>query len=156
MLNRYPLWKYLMVAFVVIIGTLYSAPNLYGEDPALQVSAIRGHDVKVDTMDAVKKSLDTAKISIKSAVLENNQILVRFNNTDDQLRAKELVTQALGDKFITALNLAPATPKWLSSIGASPLKLGLDLRGGVHFLMEVDMDEAINKAQEQLVQDFRT
>lgn len=156
MLNRYPLWKYLMVAFVVIIGTLYSAPNLYGEDPALQVSAIRGHDVKVDTMDAVKKSLDTAKIAIKSAVLENNQILVRFNNTDDQLRAKELVTQALGDKFITALNLAPATPKWLSSIGASPLKLGLDLRGGVHFLMEVDMDEAINKAQEQLVQDFRT
>jgi preprotein translocase subunit SecD len=88
-----------MVAFVVIIGTLYSAPNLYGEDPALQVSAIRGHDVKVDTMDAVKKSLDTAKIAIKSAVLENNQILVRFNNTDDQLRAKELVTQALGDKF---------------------------------------------------------
>lgn len=156
MLNRYPLWKYLMVAIVVIIGTLYSAPNLYGEDPALQVSAIRGHDVKVDTMDVVKKSLDTAKISIKSAVLENNQILVRFNNTDDQLRAKELVTQALGDKFITALNLAPATPKWLSSIGASPLKLGLDLRGGVHFLMEVDMDEAINKAQEQLVQDFRT
>ena len=75
MLNRYPLWKYLMVALVVIIGTLYSAPNLYGEDPALQVSAIRGHDVKADTMDLVKKSLDDAKISIKSAVLENSQIL---------------------------------------------------------------------------------
>ena len=155
MLNRYPLWKYLMVAFVVIIGTLYSAPNLYGEDPALQVSAIRGHDIQASTLDDVKKSLDSAKISIKSALLENNQILVRFNNTDDQLKAKELVTQALGDQFVTALNLAPATPKWLTEIGAGPLKLGLDLRGGVHFLMEVDMKEAVDKAHEQLVQDFR-
>jgi len=155
-LNRYPLWKYLMVALVVIIGTLYSAPNLYGEDPALQVSAIRGHDVKADTMDLVKKSLDDAKISIKSAVLENSQILVRFNNTDDQLHAKELVTQALGDKFITALNLAPSTPKWLRSIGAGPLKLGLDLRGGVHFLMEVDMDPALGKLQEQIMDNMRS
>jgi len=155
-LNRYPLWKYLMVAFVVIIGTLYSAPNLYGEDPALQVSAIRGHDIAVSTLDDVKKTLDDAKISIKKAVLENNQILVRFNNTEDQLKAQELVSQALGDKFVTALNLAPSTPAWLTSIGAGPLKLGLDLRGGVHFLMEVDMQEALNKAQEQLVQDFRT
>ena len=100
-------------------------------------------------MDDVKKTLDDAKISIKKAVLENNQILVRFNNTEDQLKAKELVSQALGEKFVTALNLAPSTPAWLTEIGAGPLKLGLDLRGGVHFLMEVDMQEALNKAQEQ-------
>lgn len=156
MLNRYPLWKYLMVAFIVIIGTLYSAPNLYGEDPALQISAARGHDVQVNTLTAVEKTLDDAKITIKKATLDKGQILIRFKNTEDQLRARELVAQSLGDDFITALNLAPATPAWLQSIGANPLKLGLDLRGGVHFLMEVDMKEAVDKSMEQYVQGFRS
>jgi preprotein translocase subunit SecD len=155
-LNRYPLWKYLMVAFIVIIGTLYSAPNLYGEDPALQISAARGHDVQVNTLTAVEKTLDDAKITIKKATLDKGQVLIRFKNTEDQLRARELVAQSLGDDFITALNLAPATPAWLQSIGANPLKLGLDLRGGVHFLMEVDMKEAVDKSMEQYVQGFRS
>lgn len=156
MLNRYPLWKYLMVAFIVIIGTIYSAPNLYGEDPALQISAARGHDVQVNTLTAVEKVLDDAKITIKKATLEKGQVLIRFKNTEDQLRARELVAQSLGDDFITALNLAPATPAWLQAIGANPLKLGLDLRGGVHFLMEVDMKEAVDKSMEQYVQGFRS
>ena len=156
MLNRFPLWKNLMVAFVVIIGFLYSAPNLYGEDPALQVSAARGAEVQVDTLDKVKSILEQHHLAIKSAVLEKGQLLVRFNNTEDQLKSKEFVSQALGDQFVVALNLAPATPAWLAAIGAGPLKLGLDLRGGVHFLMEVDMAEAIAKSQDQLVQDFRT
>ncbi len=155
MLNRYPLWKNLLVCLVVIIGTLYSAPNLYGEDPALQVSATRGHEVKLETLESIKSTLDEAGLKPKSALLENGLILVRFDNTEDQLRARDLVAEALGEQFITALNLAPATPAWLTAIGAGPLKLGLDLRGGVHFLMEVDMAEAIGKAQDQLVLDFR-
>ena len=156
MLNRFPLWKNLMVALVVIIGILYSAPNLYGEDPALQVSAARGMEIKASSLDDIKKILDENSIKFKSAVLEKGQVLVRFNNTEDQLKSKELVTEKLGEQYVVALNLAPATPAWLTAIGAGPLKLGLDLRGGVHFLMEVDMAEAINKAQDQLVQDFRS
>lgn len=155
MLNRFPMWKNLMVLFVVIIGILYSAPNLYGEDPAVQVSASRGVELKVSTLDDVKKVLQEKNVKFKSVVFSQGQLLIRFDNTEDQLKAKELIVEQLGDQYIVALNLAPATPGWLSAIGAGPLKLGLDLRGGVHFLMEVDMAEAISKAQEQLVQDFR-
>lgn len=156
MLNRYPLWKYLMVIVVIAIGFLYAAPNLYGEDPALQVSASRGAEVKLDTLDLVKESLDEAKIPVKHAAFEHGLILIRFKNTEDQLKARDIVANKLGDNFITALNLAPSTPAWLEAIGANPLKLGLDLRGGVHFLMEVDMAEALTKQQEQMVQDFRS
>lgn len=155
MLNRYPLWKYLMVIVVIAIGFLYAAPNLYGEDPALQVSASRGAEVKLETLDQVKETLDEAKIPVKHAAFEHGFILIRFNNTEDQLKARDIVANKLGDNFITALNLAPSTPAWLEAIGAAPLKLGLDLRGGVHFLMEVDMNEALAKQQEQMVQDFR-
>ncbi|ART78743.1 protein translocase subunit SecD [Oceanisphaera avium] len=156
MLNRYPLWKYLMVIFVVAISFLYAAPNLFGEDPALQVSGSRGTQVTSEILVKTQQRLEEAGIEIKSAALEDDQLLVRFRDTDDQLKGKELVAQALGDDYITALNLAPATPSWLEALGAGPLKLGLDLRGGVHFLMEVDMDEALNRVQEQRVQDFRT
>ena len=155
MLNRFPMWKNLMVLLVVIIGVLYSAPNLYGEDPAVQVSAARGVELKVSTLDDVKKLLQDNKLQFKSAAFAQGQVLVRFTSTEDQLKAKELISEQLGEQYIVALNLAPATPAWLSAIGAGPLKLGLDLRGGVHFLMEVDMAEAISKAQDQLVQDFR-
>lgn len=156
MLNRYPLWKYLMVIFVVAISFLYAAPNLFGEDPALQVSGSRGTQVTSEILAKTQQRLEAAGIDIKSAALEDNQLLVRFRNTDDQLKGKEVVAETLGDNYITALNLAPATPSWLQAIGAGPLKLGLDLRGGVHFLMEVDMDEALNRVQEQRIQDFRT
>ncbi|WP_417616373.1 protein translocase subunit SecD [Oceanisphaera sp.] len=156
MLNRYPLWKYLMVIAVITISFLYAAPNLFGEDPALQVSGSRGSQVTTAVLAQTQQRLNEAGIEIKSAVLEDNQLLVRFRNTDDQLKGKDLIAQALGDDYITALNLAPATPHWLEAIGAGPLKLGLDLRGGVHFLMEVDMAEALNRVQEQRIQDFRT
>lgn len=156
MLNRYPLWKYLMVIFVVAISFLYAAPNLFGEDPALQVSGSRGTQVTSEILVKTQQRLAAADIEIKSAALEDNQLLVRFRDTDDQLKGKELIAELLGDNYITALNLAPATPHWLQTIGAGPLKLGLDLRGGVHFLMEVDMDEALNRVQEQRIQDFRT
>jgi preprotein translocase subunit SecD len=155
-LNRFPLWKNLMVIILVAIGFLYAAPNLYGEDPALQVSASRGAEVQLSTLDQVKGILDGAGIPVKHAAFEHGQILIRFTNTEQQLKARDLVAKDLGDNFVVALNLAPSTPSWLESVGAAPLKLGLDLRGGVHFLMEVDMDEAISKQQEQMVQDFRS
>ncbi|NHI01286.1 MULTISPECIES: protein translocase subunit SecD [Oceanimonas] len=156
MLNRYPLWKYLMVILVITISFLYAAPNLFGEDPALQVSGSRGTQVSAEVLVKAQSSLNQAGIEVKSAALENDQLLIRFRNTDDQLRGKDLVAETLGDDYVTALNLAPSTPAWLEAIGAGPLKLGLDLRGGVHFLMEVDMAEALNRVQEQTVQDFRT
>ncbi len=156
MLNKYPLWKYLLLGFIVLISLLYAAPNLYGEDPAIQVSATRGAKVELATLDKVQDLLKNANISPKSASLENGQILIRLNSSEDQLIARETLGEQLGDGFITALNLAPSTPAWLEAIGGAPLKLGLDLRGGVHFLMEVDMDEAVSKAQEQMVQDLRS
>jgi len=155
-LNKYPMWKYLLLGFVVLISLLYAAPNLYGEDPAIQVSATRGAKVELATLDKVQDFLQQANITPKSASLENGQILVRLNSSEDQLVARETLSQQLGDGFVTALNLAPSTPAWLEAVGGEPLKLGLDLRGGVHFLMEVDMDEAVSKAQEQMVQDFRS
>ena len=145
-----------MLIVVVIVGLLYALPNLYGEDPAVQITGARGSDASVATLDQVKNVLDQDKIQSKSIALENGQILARFKDTDVQLRAREALTSALGDKFVIALNLAPATPRWLSMMGAEPMKLGLDLRGGVHFLMEVDMDTALSKLQEQTMDNMRS
>ncbi len=149
------MWKYIMVVMVLLIGALYSAPNLYGEDPAIQVSGLRGAEVNEVILDDVISKLDAANIPYKTGEIAEDRILVRLKNEEDQLKAKEAIGDSLGEKYIVALNLAPATPKWLQAFGASPLKLGLDLRGGVHFLMEVDMNEAMNKSYTQMVQDFR-
>ncbi|MCK7459518.1 protein translocase subunit SecD [Idiomarina aminovorans] len=145
MLNKYPLWKNLLVIFVVLLAALYALPNIYGEDPAVQVSANRNATIDTSTMDRVKSSLENVGIQAKSIALEEEQLLVRLNSDDEQLKARESILGSLGDDYIVALNLAPATPQWLNSVGAQPMKLGLDLRGGVHFLMEIDMDEAIRK-----------
>ena len=156
MLNKFPMWKYLLLGAIVLTTLLYAAPNLYGEDPAIQISATRGAKVELATLDKVETILSQANIIPKSTVLENGQILIRLSSSQDQLIARETIGEQLGEGFVSALNLAPATPAWLEAIGGAPLKLGLDLRGGVHFLMEVDMDEAVAKAQEQMVQDFRS
>ncbi len=145
-----------MVIATIAICLLYATPNLYGEDPAVQVSAARGAVIEVSTLDQVKAQLDQNEISYKSVKLQNNQVLIRLGDTEQQLLASEVLKEQLGQKFIVALNLAPSTPAWLQSLGAGPLKLGLDLRGGVHFLLEVDMHEALTKAQAQMLQDFRT
>lgn len=150
MLNRYPLWKNIMVILVVAIGVLYSLPNLYGEDPAVQISGTRGQEANTATLTDVQTLLDQNHLPIKSIKLENGSILARFNNTDDQLLAKDKISEKLGNNYSVALNLAPATPKWLADIGGNPMKWGLDLRGGVRFLMEVDMNTALAKRQEQL------
>ncbi|MDX7540838.1 protein translocase subunit SecD [Serratia marcescens] len=156
MLNRYPLWKYLMLIVVILVGLLYALPNIYGEDPAVQITGARGVAASETTLDQVRTVLEKDNIASKSIALENGAILARFKDPDVQLRAREALVIELGDKFVVALNLAPATPTWLAMLGAEPMKLGLDLRGGVHFLMEVDMDTALSKLQEQTMDTLRS
>ncbi|MGG7669075.1 MULTISPECIES: protein translocase subunit SecD [Yersinia] len=156
MLNRYPLWKYVMLIVVILVGLLYALPNLYGEDPAVQITGARGIAASETTLDQVRTVLEKDNIASKSIALENGAILARFKDPDVQLRAREALMTALGDKYVIALNLAPATPSWLARLGAEPMKLGLDLRGGVHFLMEVDMDTALGKLQEQTMDTLRS
>ena len=156
MLNKYPLWKTLMVAIIVALGALYATPNLYGESPAVQVSGLRGVEADARTLDTIKMHLEKNNLNVASIVLENGQVLTRFNNTDDQLKARDVLDEKLGKQFSVALNLTPNTPPWLAAIGGTPMKLGLDLSGGVSFLMEVNMKEAINKAKVGMVSDFRS
>ncbi|WP_099035566.1 protein translocase subunit SecD [Lacimicrobium alkaliphilum] len=155
MLNKYPLWKYMMVILVIAVCALYASPNLYGEDHAVQISAGRNAVVDLDLMDRVSNHLDDTKIGVKSVQMEDDQLLIRVADGDDQLSARDSLAALLGSDYVVALNLAPAAPEWLQNIGGTPMKLGLDLRGGVHFLMEVDMNAAIVRAQEQMVDDFR-
>jgi len=147
MLNKYPLWKYILILAVLAIGFIYSAPNLYPDDPAIQVSgASTALQVNQADLDRVSKALTDAGIAVKGASLAENGKggLLRLTKQEDQLPAKDVARKALGDDYVVALNLAQTTPKWLRSIGATPMKLGLDLSGGVHFLLEVDMDKALS------------
>lgn len=144
-----------MVIFVIAIGALYALPNLYGEDPSVQISGTRGQQASADTLTQVQSALNALNITPKAATLENGSILVRLEKDEQQLPAKEKIAEVLGDGYSVALNLAPATPQWLTSIGGEPMKRGLDLRGGVRFLMEVDMNTAMQKQQEQLQDTLR-
>lgn len=154
-MNQYPLWKYLLIAVVLATGIFYALPNLYGEDPSVQVSAARGGPLDPALQDLVQARITDAGLSAKSVALEDNRLLARFTNTEDQLAAADILKTALDEQYTVALNLAPATPGWLQAMNALPMYLGLDLRGGVHFLMEVDMDAALNKALERYVSDLR-
>ena len=145
-----------MLVVVIVVGLLYALPNLYGEDPAVQITGARGVAASEQTLIQVQNTLQEQKITAKSVALEEGAILARFDSTDTQLRAREAMMSVLGDKYVVALNLAPATPRWLSMLKAEPMKLGLDLRGGVHFLMEVDMDTALGKLQEQNMDSLRS
>lgn len=150
MLNKFPLWKNLMVIVILAVAALYALPNIYGEDYAVQISASRNATVDTQTLATVERKLEQLQIQPKGITLENGQILVRVNSDVEQLQARDELLKALGTNYIVALNLAPATPEWLAGLGAAPMKLGLDLRGGVHFLMEVDMAEATRKIQDQM------
>lgn len=156
MLNQTPLWKYILIMLVIAVCTLYASPNLYGEDYAVQISAGRDAAVNTQLLDRVNSELEAANIEKKSIVLENDQILIRLKDDSSQRIAREMLGKALGDDYFVAMNLAPDTPEWLAGLGGTPMKLGLDLRGGVHFLMEVDMKSAINKSLEDLEGDFKT
>lgn len=145
-----------MVIIITLIGGLYALPNLYGEDPSVQISGTRGQEATTETLAQVNNALASLNISPKATQLENGSILVRLEKDDQQLPAKEKISEVLGDKYSVALNLAPATPTWLTDIGGSPMKRGLDLRGGVRFLMEVDMNTAMQKQQESLQDSLRS
>jgi preprotein translocase subunit SecD len=155
-MNQYPAWKYLLIAVFLVVGILYALPNLYGSDPAVQISSARGTPLPDTLQGLVETRLADSKLKSKAIETGQDRLLVRFNNTEDQLAAADVIKEALGNDYVAALNLAPSTPRWLQDIGALPMYLGLDLRGGVHFLMEVDMDAAIQKALERYSSDLRT
>ncbi|MBF0675842.1 protein translocase subunit SecD [Pseudomonas sp.] len=145
MLNKYPLWKYLLILAVLALGLVYSAPNLYPDDPSIQITGA-STALRIDeaVLDKASRALTAAGIPVKAAEVSERGGLLRLTGLGDQLPAKDVVRKALGDEYVVALNLAPTTPPWLRSLGASPMKLGLDLSGGVHFLLEVDMDKAVD------------
>jgi preprotein translocase subunit SecD len=151
MLNKYPLWKYLLVLFVLLLGLFYAAPNLYTPDPALQITG-ESSAQKIDdkSLQRALAALDEAGIEHFGEVIEpsGRNALVRLRDSEQQLVAQARVARALGDGYIVALNLAPTTPDWLSNYGAQPMKLGLDLSGGVHFMLEVDVDAAVERRLE--------
>ncbi|MBZ9559575.1 MULTISPECIES: protein translocase subunit SecD [unclassified Modicisalibacter] len=146
MLNRYPLWKYLLILIVLVVGLIYALPNLFPEDPAVQISSARG-GVSLDDsqLQRIRSALDKADIAVERIDTQPNGALVRLEDGGDQLEARQVISGLLNDDYTVALNLAEATPDWLASLGASPMNLGLDLRGGVHFALEVDMDAAIQQ-----------
>ncbi|ODS23184.1 protein-export membrane protein SecD [Candidatus Endobugula sertula] len=145
MLNRYPLWKYLLVVAILVLSLVYSAANLYAPDPAIQISgASSALEMNTLTLGKVTKALKANDIEYFGETLTNKSILVRLRDKDQQLAAKETIKGVLRDNYVVALNMAPTTPHWLRNIGASPMKLGLDLSGGVHFLLEVNTDTVVS------------
>lgn len=155
-MNRYPLWKNLLVVAVIATAIIYAMPNLFGDDPAVQVSAGRLNSVDLQLVNEIESTLKQAEIPYKGVVLEENRLLIRFSEANEQLEARELIQQKLSSEdYIVALNLAPNTPAWLQSLGAEPMNLGLDLRGGVHFLMEVDMNAVLKQTLESYASDIR-
>lgn len=156
MLNQYPLWKYLIIVAVTVIAFVYAAPNLYPDDPSLQISgATATTEVDLLVVDKAKTALKEAEIEYKSFEKVGNSALFRFIDTDTQLAAKEAVAEALGKNYVVALNLASNTPEWLEALGATPMKLGLDLRGGVHFVLQVDMQKAMKTRFDDYVDDIK-
>ncbi|WP_443630364.1 protein translocase subunit SecD [Candidatus Njordibacter sp. Uisw_056] len=157
MLNRYPLWKSLLIIVSLALGGLYALPNLYPDDLAIQISGARSATViDEQVLDEAVYALDQAGLSAKDVELTTKNVLVRVTNSESQLQAKAVLSDALGDKYVTALNLAPTTPDWLTNLGAGPMKLGLDLRGGVHFLLEVDMVQAVAQRLDVYVSEIKT
>jgi len=155
-MNRYPFWKYLIIVVSVLLGLLYTLPNFFGESPAVQISPLRSA-AKVDTvlLQRVEDALKKANIAPSGMFLEAGGIKARFADTDTQLKAKDALQSALGNNYVVALNLLPNSPQWLTSIGALPMYLGLDLRGGVHFMLQVDMKGALSKAMDRHGADIR-
>lgn len=156
MLNRFPLWKYLMLLAVVSLGVIYSAPNLYAPDPAVQVSAQSASEQMSDQqLLRAKRALDNAGIEYFGEEVSGKTALLRLKSSDEQLPAKKAIQEALGYEYVVALSMASTTPEWLQSFGAEPMKLGLDLAGGVHFLLEVDTPSAVKKHQESFVAEIK-
>jgi len=156
MMNQYPVWKYLLLIFILVVGVIYALPNLYGADPSLQISGSRNNEVTAEVATRVSDALEAASIPVKKVEILPERLLLRFNDTETQLKAVDYVKSSLGNGYIVALNLAPAIPGWLESFNALPMYLGLDLRGGVHFLMEVDMQASVKQAIQRYSTEVRS
>ncbi|WP_090139720.1 protein translocase subunit SecD [Limnohabitans sp. DM1] len=161
-MNRYPVWKYAIIVIALLLGVVYTLPNFFGEAPAVQVSSGKA-TIKVDTgtLQKVEDALKAAGVSAQSVALEGGSIRARFNSTDEQLKAKDAVQKALipdaaNPQFVVALNLVSRSPAWLSALHAAPMYLGLDLRGGVHFMLQVDMQAALTQKVESITGDLRS
>ena len=154
-MNRYPLWKYLLLLTIVVVGIIYALPNIFGKEPALQVSPSSGEVSEITRLD-VSGVLENAAIDPTAIELQEDHLIVRFDDASTQIEARDVLSSELGRDYTVALNLAPATPDWLRALGAQPMYLGLDLRGGVHFLLQVDMQAAVEKAMERYVADSRS
>ena len=150
MQNKYPTWKYALLTFVIILASIYALPNLYSEDPSIEISGTLNPQVT----NQVKQSLSLAKVPFKSLSKEGDNLMLRFANTDTQLKARDILKSTLGNDYVVALNLAASTPKWLRFWHAEPMKQGLDLRGGIHFLLEVDIQGVINRRLEGLLKNM--
>jgi preprotein translocase subunit SecD len=155
MQNHFPLWKNIIILSVFIIALIYSLPSLYGEDPSVQISSVNSQKIDQAKATEIEAAIKAAGVTAKAFEFKDDRILVRMHNTDDQLKIADLLRDQLGKAMTVALNLAPTTPAWLRAIGADSMYLGLDLRGGVHFLLEVDMDAAVKQAEERYVDDVR-
>ena len=155
MQNHFPLWKNLLIVMVFIVATIYSLPNLYGDDPSVQVSSSQAITLGQEQVNRIESEIKNAGVAVRAFEFKDGQVLARFNNTDDQLKVADLLRDTLGGNYTVALNLAPTTPAWLRAIGAQAMYLGLDLRGGVHFLLEVDMDAAVRQAEDRYTEDVR-
>jgi preprotein translocase subunit SecD len=147
-------WKYVTFILIILLGLIYASPNLFGDDPAVQISSPSSATLPQALLSQVKQTLDNAHLQARSMSGDSSNILVRFKDPDTQLKARDLLKGSLGDQYVVALNLAPRTPKFFQIFGAQPMKLGLDLRGGVHFLLQVDMDAVIKARLEGEVHDF--
>ncbi len=156
-MNRYALWKYLIIAVSLLLGLLYTLPNFYGESPAVQISSLRvSANVDTTLLQRVEDALKKANIEAVGIFLEEGSIKARFTDTDIQIKAKDFLESTLGKEYIVALNLLPNSPQWLTNLGALPMYLGLDLRGGVHFMLEVDMEGALEKSLDRYSADIRS
>lgn len=153
---RYPAWKYVLIIFVLLLSTIYALPSLYPDEHALQISGAKaGTQIDETILKKAEQALSQSQIATHDNSFTNNAALLRVNNAETQLKAQEVLRRSLGENYVVALNLAPTTPHWLQQLGAKPMKLGLDLRGGVHFLLEVDMDKAISQRLETSAADLR-
>ncbi|MCK6371087.1 MAG: protein translocase subunit SecD, partial [Gammaproteobacteria bacterium] len=153
-MNRNPLWKTVLVAVVLLAALVIALPNVFGEDPALQISLDNGANIDKAGLDEVRRSIEAAGVEFSSAYDDDGRLMLRFANVESQLRSGDRVREALGKGYVVALTLAPRTPEWLAAMGLKPMSLGLDLRGGVHFLFQVDMDEALRQRIERYATDF--
>lgn len=160
-MNTYSLWKYLLIVFILVVGVIYALPNLYGEDPSIQISPQRDAELNSELEQTVQTVLNESQLEFIHIERDTKALVIRFADTETQLSAQYTIDKAIRDAYgneayTVAMNLAPATPQWLRDLYAAPMKLGLDLRGGIHFLMEVDMKTAVEKRENQFVSDFKT